>query len=78
MDLCTQIRLIRVLRGLSQLELAERTGIPNTYISLLEQGKMLPSADWERRIKSALDWPLHAQVAFDLLLTSPVPEEVAA
>lgn len=57
MDYATKFRIVRNARGLKQTELADMTGIPNTYISLIETGKMIPSGDWETKLKAALDWP---------------------
>ena len=67
MDFATQMRAMRAIRDISQKELANLTGIPNTYLSDLESGKTLPNSDWERRIREALSWPPRADEAFALL-----------
>lgn len=51
------MRSIRAWRGMSQLELAEKTGIHRQQsISEIENGKMLPTPELAERIKQALDW----------------------
>lgn len=67
MDFGSQMRVMRAARKLSQLELAQVTGIPNTYLSNIETGLALPNADWESRIRVALRWPPRADEAFALL-----------
>ena len=39
------LRFVRLCRGIEQIELAEKTGLSSSYISLLEAGKRSPS--WE-------------------------------
>ncbi len=74
MDFASSLRTMRAVRNLSQLELAGLTGIPNTYISDMERGKVLPSADWETRIRKALDWT----PATDAMLANIAKAECAA
>ncbi len=71
MTFTLQLKTIRTLRGLTQEQLAEKTGVPNTYISMMETGKIIPVGDWEARIKAALDWPDEA--VFAALLPAPIP-----
>jgi transcriptional regulator with XRE-family HTH domain len=49
-----RIREIRELRGLSQRGLAERMGVPRTYISKIEGGKCLPTLASLFRLANAL------------------------
>lgn len=67
MDFATQLRVMRAARGLSQIDLAQRVGIPSKYISDLETAKVLPNTDWESRIREALAWPADADTAFAIL-----------
>jgi transcriptional regulator with XRE-family HTH domain len=69
MDYGTQQRVMRAVRGVSQRELSTETGIPNSYLSEMETGRMLPSPEWRAQIKQALDWPPVdvADIAFDIL-----------
>lgn len=71
MNFGARLRTIRAARGLSQKDLAKLTGIPNTYISDMETGKMLPNPEWEARIHKALDWPEDAETAFAILAGDP-------
>jgi transcriptional regulator with XRE-family HTH domain len=68
---CDQLRVMRAVRNLNQQDLAQASGIPNTYISLLESGKTLPSVDWDARLRAALKWPPRgaAQMAFEILFS---------
>ena len=63
MTFAQQLRALRALHGLTQKQLTEKTGIPDTYLSLMETGKMIPTSDWEARLKAALDWPDEAVFA---------------
>jgi transcriptional regulator with XRE-family HTH domain len=53
-----QLRTLREARGVSQAELARRTGSPRTYLIALEQGKHEPALDLLARIATALDYRL--------------------
>lgn len=71
-----QLRIMRAARGLSQKDLAKLTSIPNTYISEMERGKLLPGLDWEARIRDALDWPEDSDEAFAILAGETEKEEL--
>lgn len=51
------IRLARVIRGLGQVELAERAGVDKSYLSMIEMGKRDPGRAVREQIESALDLP---------------------
>ena len=70
LDFGTKLRTLRTLKKLTQLELADLTGVPYTHISMIETGKMLPGAHYEKQIKTALDWPAD-EAAFDVLTVQP-------
>ena len=53
-----QLRELRRARGLSQAELALKTGTARTYVIALERGKHEPSTELLGRIGSALNRPL--------------------
>src|SRR5919202_4605200 len=53
-----QLRTLRDAQGVSQAELARRTGSPRTYLIALEQGKHEPALDLLARIAAALDYRL--------------------
>ena len=48
------LRERRIRRGLSQSELASKTGITQTFLSLVEHGKRIPSYDVLKRIAEVL------------------------
>lgn len=48
------LRMIRVDRGLTQVELASKAGVTRQYIRNLEIGESMPSLDVARRIAEAL------------------------
>ncbi|MFT8808131.1 cupin domain-containing protein [Gluconobacter sp.] len=50
MDLGTRLRFVRTARNLSQRELAKRTGVTNSTISLIESGDMNPSVGTLKRV----------------------------
>lgn len=55
---------LRAVYGLSQRELAKRAGVPNSAISVIEQGKSSPSTDSLGRVLSG--FPLTLQQFFQL------------
>jgi len=67
MDIGPQIRVMRAVRGISQRELAQASGIVGRDLSLIETGKILPTARTEAAIKRGLRWPAQADVAFAIL-----------
>ena len=67
MEFGRQITVMRAVRGMHQKELARLSGIPNYTLSLIETGKMLPTAGTEAKIKRALRWPARAAEAFAIL-----------
>ena len=50
-----QIARLRILRGLTQTELAERAGTKQPSIARLENGSYLPSISFLNRVANALD-----------------------
>ena len=67
MDIGTQIRVMRVVRGISQGNLARLAGIAGRDLSQIETGKMLPTPETERCIKAPLRWPAQAEAAYAIL-----------
>jgi transcriptional regulator with XRE-family HTH domain len=51
-----QVRALREARGVSQVELARRTGSPRTYLIALEQGRHEPALEVIGRIAAALQY----------------------
>ncbi len=54
-DLGKRILALRNKKGLTQEELAERTGLSNTYIAMLETGKRTPSLEALYKLADALN-----------------------
>ena len=54
----TLLRAVRKWRGLSQIDLAERSGIGQGYLSDLESGRRAGSAETIEALVKALDVPL--------------------
>lgn len=52
-----QFKQLREALGLKQADVATRTGIPPAYISLIENGKILPLGSWAHQIQEVLNWP---------------------
>ena len=67
MNFGTQVRLMRTARKMSQQELAVAARIDQRYISNIETELIQVNADWEARIRAALDWPVNADEAFAIL-----------
>lgn len=61
------VRLARHARGMTQKEVAERVGITQAYVSMIEDDERHPTSEQEERIAQALDFP----VAF-FYLSDPV------
>ncbi len=67
MEKYEQIRLLRALRGMTQAQLAEASGIPRPVIAELESGHITLSEYYMTKLQTALQWPKLADVAFRLL-----------
>jgi transcriptional regulator with XRE-family HTH domain len=64
-----KLKQLRIQKGLTQQELAERLGYKtNSYISDVESGHFIPSKDKLKKIARALDVPF--KVLEDMLLES--------
>jgi transcriptional regulator with XRE-family HTH domain len=69
MNFGQKLRQLRIEKGLTQQQLAERLGYKtNSYISDVESGHFIPSRDKLRKIARALDVPF--KVLEDMLLES--------
>jgi transcriptional regulator with XRE-family HTH domain len=66
MDYGKALRISRAIAGLQQKELADRTNLDASYISMIEMGKRKPSLKAARLLSSALGIPTHL---FTLLAT---------
>ena len=69
MNFGQKLRQLRIEKGLTQQELAERLGYKsNSYVSDVESGHFIPSRDKLKKIAKALDVPF--KVLEDMLLES--------
>ncbi len=55
----TRVREIRTKKNLSQSDLADRAGVPFSYVSRLENGHLLPAIEALEKLARALDTPLY-------------------
>lgn len=53
-DLPSRLKLLRLQRGFSQTELAERTHLSHVHVGRMEKGASQPTADVIRRLAEAL------------------------
>lgn len=67
MTIAQRLKTLRTMRNLTQEELAAKSGIPNTYISLIETGKVIPAGDWDSRLRAALNWTPEIDAQLDQL-----------
>jgi transcriptional regulator with XRE-family HTH domain len=51
----TKIKLLRLQSGLLQWQLAKMVGVPESYLSKIETGRIQPSERLLRKIASALE-----------------------
>ncbi len=58
-----QVARLRIMRGLTQEELAEKVGTKQPSIARLESGKSEPSLSFLRRVVEALDGDLEVHIA---------------
>ena len=61
------LRMLRKIRGLSQIELAKKTSLSNTYICEMESGRLNISIKVVERLAKALEVPLKMLFEEDLL-----------
>ena len=59
MDIGKRLRELREAKGLSQRDVEDRSGLPRTHISLIENGRSTPSFRVLERWAVALDVELH-------------------
>jgi transcriptional regulator with XRE-family HTH domain len=64
MAIGNRIRELREAKGLSQEEIEQRTGLLRCYISLVENGRTIPSLENLERLAAALEIPLY-QLPYD-------------
>jgi transcriptional regulator with XRE-family HTH domain len=68
MDYSKALKVARAITGLQQKELAQRSGLDPSHISLIEKGRRKPSVRALSRLSGALEIPDHL---FTLLAAEP-------
>lgn len=58
MEIGKTLKLIRILRGLKQKELADKLGISPNYLSSVENAKREPSLSFVKLVSKELDVPV--------------------
>ena len=69
-ELCGTVREVRRRHGLTQIEFAERLGVPQKKISDVERGRTAPNPEFLLAVRNAMG------VTIDWLLTGKGPEAV--
>jgi len=67
-----RLREVRVDRGMTQVQLAEKAAVTLSYITRLENGMSAPGIDLVAKLAAAL-----GMTAADLLPTDPPPDDLA-
>ena len=60
----SKLQIIRVSRGLTQLELAKKCGIDNSTLSLYETGRRRPRLDNAVKLSKVLQCPVEDIIGF--------------
>ena len=66
-----QIRRLRSIREMSLFDLQEKTGINYSWLSRIETGKVIPTADELARIREALAWTPELEEHLEALAAEP-------
>lgn len=61
------VRIVRVSQGMTQTELAKRTGLSQWLISEIERGRVNPSDEELNKIKTALNWTPELDIHLEAL-----------
>lgn len=78
MELGNTLRLLRVAAGLKQVDLAARVGVTPNYLSMVENGKRVPSLSFVKSISEELDIPVGLLfLNADAMTASSSPERQA-
>jgi len=67
MEFGKAVQVMRVVRGMTQKDLAAAAGINRVFVWQIERGLTFPGAELESAIKRALSWPDRADEAFAIL-----------
>ena len=67
MDFGRKVRVMRVVRGLTQIELARKAEISKPYLAIIETGQVTPTEEFAGKLRSALGWTPEMEGAFAVL-----------
>ena len=70
-----RLRTYRTREGLSQEELAEKSGLHNTYIGQLERGEKNATLESIEKVAKSLDLPL--EILFENIVNGETKNEIA-
>lgn len=71
-DVGTRLKAVRLLRNISQRELAKRTGVTHSSLSLIEQGKVSPSVSSLKKILDGIPITVGEFFTLDLQNTDQI------
>ncbi len=74
MDFAHNLKTMRIVRELTQAELADKAMTSQAFISHIESGKRRPTPDLETRLRKALDWGDLEDEVFAILSKEPAGE----
>lgn len=66
-----QLKIVREARGFSQWDLAVRTGLDRSRLSLIENGYIVPTSEQLAKIREALSWTPELDELVEKLAASP-------
>jgi transcriptional regulator with XRE-family HTH domain len=76
-DLGTVFTVLRIIRGMSQEELAQASGIRSSTISDYERGRMVPGLMSLQRLLEAMGYPFGAMDQARALISSLRPDSIS-
>ena len=62
-----KLRILRMVRGLTQMDMGAKVGMTTTLISLIENGLVQPTDEQRAAFRQVLNWPRHADAAYAIL-----------
>lgn len=71
-DVGTRLKAVRLMRNISQRELAKRTGVTHSSLSLIEQGKVSPSVSSLKKILDGIPMTVGEFFTLDLQNTDQI------
>lgn len=71
-DVAARLKAVRTLRNISQRELAKRTGVTHSSLSLIEQGKVSPSVSSLKKILDGIPMTVGEFFTLDLENTDQI------